>query len=79
MERARTTAKDEAAARTFLEDGKMEAKGLVELLAMIQKEGQMALYYSGGLSVVTNMLNDSEFNLTAACEPDMCPSSCVFT
>ncbi len=60
VEHSRQTSAEEAAATEFLASGSTEAKGIVELLHKVNKPNQMPIYYSGGLSIIKQMLQDSQ-------------------
>lgn len=54
---ARQMAQREEVANRLFESGDAGAKGVVEVLQRIGKEGQLPVYYAGGLRVLQPLLN----------------------
>ncbi|ELU07261.1 hypothetical protein CAPTEDRAFT_220389, partial [Capitella teleta] len=61
---ARQMAQREEVADRLFESGDAGAKGVVEVLQRIGKEGQLPIYYAGGLRVLQPLLNANESDQT---------------
>ena len=56
MDRAEAASSAEQKARELFDSGDSEAQGLVQVLDRVKKTDQLPLYYSGGFTVLSNIL-----------------------